>query len=77
MCSNEREKGCQKPEKLKGKPTDCSPEQIRQCHGDTASHPCIETTGCEQPERLEGEPGECSPELIRQCHGKGSDHPCE
>ena len=38
MCCNEK-KGCQKPENLKGKPEDCSPEQIRKCHGDKG-HPC-------------------------------------
>jgi hypothetical protein len=36
-------KACQHPEKLKGKPGDCSPEQIRECHGDVEKHPCEET----------------------------------
>lgn len=40
MC--EEKKGCQKPEHLKGRPEDCSPEQIRQCHGDVAEHPCTD-----------------------------------
>jgi len=31
---------CQHPEKLKEKPEDCTPEQIRECHGDTQQHPC-------------------------------------
>jgi ArsR family transcriptional regulator len=31
---------CQQPEKLKGKPEDCTPEQIKECHGDTENHPC-------------------------------------
>jgi len=31
---------CQKPENLKGDPKDCSPEQIRKCHGDAKQHPC-------------------------------------
>lgn len=31
---------CQQPEKLKGKPGDCTPEQIKECHGDTEEHPC-------------------------------------
>ncbi len=35
-------KGCQQPEKLKGKPGECSPEQIRECHGDAEKHPCDE-----------------------------------
>ena len=36
------EKRCQKPEKLKGKPGKCSPDQIRECHGDDRDHPCVE-----------------------------------
>ncbi len=39
MC--ECKKGCQNPDKLKGKPEDCSPEQIRECHGDVKEHPCV------------------------------------
>ena len=41
-CGNEKDKTpcCQKPEELKGKPGECSPEQIKKCHGDTADHPC-------------------------------------
>jgi len=31
---------CQQPEKLKDRPQECSPEQIKECHGDTAEHPC-------------------------------------
>jgi ArsR family transcriptional regulator len=30
---------CQYPEKLKGKPEECTPEQIKECHGDK-EHPC-------------------------------------
>ncbi len=33
-------KGCQKPENLKGKPNECTPEQIKKCHGAEKSHPC-------------------------------------
>lgn len=32
---------CQKPEKLVGKPQDCTPEQIKECHGDAKKHPCM------------------------------------
>ncbi len=32
---------CEHPEKLKGKPEDCSPEQIKECHGDSGEHPCM------------------------------------
>lgn len=31
---------CQHPEELKGKPGDCTLEQIKICHGDTKEHPC-------------------------------------
>lgn len=31
---------CQKPEQLKGKPEECSPEQIKKCHGAENAHPC-------------------------------------
>jgi hypothetical protein len=31
---------CQYPEKLEGKPEECSPEQIKECHGETETHPC-------------------------------------
>ena len=31
---------CLKPEKLKGKPGECTPEQIKECHGDKRRHPC-------------------------------------
>lgn len=55
ICSREPERGtkysegrkaelctycCEHPEKLKGKPGECSPEQIRECHGDVGEHPC-------------------------------------
>jgi ArsR family transcriptional regulator len=31
---------CEHPEKLKGKPEECTPEQIKECHGETKKHPC-------------------------------------
>mgnify|MGYP001071916261 CR=1 FL=1 len=34
--------GCTRPENLKGRPQDCSPEQIRKCHGEGEEHPCEE-----------------------------------
>ena len=34
-------KECEHPEKLKGKPGECTPEQIRECHGDVKGHPCV------------------------------------
>ena len=39
MCCDEK-KQCQKPENLKGRPRDCSPEQIEKCHGSAVEHPC-------------------------------------
>jgi ArsR family transcriptional regulator len=39
MCTCKTE--CQKPEELKGKPEECSPEQIKKCHGEVPEHPCI------------------------------------
>ncbi len=38
MCNGEDK--CQKPENLKEKPEECSPEQILKCHGDIKGHPC-------------------------------------
>ena len=32
---------CEYPEKLKGKPEECTPEQIKECHGDK-EHPCVD-----------------------------------
>ncbi|MGD1154079.1 MAG: metalloregulator ArsR/SmtB family transcription factor [Syntrophales bacterium] len=44
-CHKEEEKmcncKCQYPEKLKGKPEECTLEQIKECHGDT-EHPCVD-----------------------------------
>ena len=40
MCSDSP--CCQKPEKLKGKPEKCNPEQIAECHPDKEGHPCEE-----------------------------------
>lgn len=42
MCQN----CCQQPGKLMDKPENCSPEQIKECHGDAAQHVCIK----EKPE---------------------------
>ena len=32
---------CERPEKLKDKPEDCTAEQIKECHGDNKDHPCV------------------------------------
>ncbi len=31
---------CERPEKLKDKTENCTPEQIKECHGDVKKHPC-------------------------------------
>ena len=41
MCNWESRKGCEHLERLKGKPEECSPEQIKECHGDVEEHPCV------------------------------------
>ena len=33
---------CEHSDKLKGKPEECSEEQIKECHGDVKKHPCEE-----------------------------------
>ena len=38
MCAKKAE--CQKPQELKGRPEECTAEQIKKCHGDAAEHPC-------------------------------------
>jgi ArsR family transcriptional regulator, arsenate/arsenite/antimonite-responsive transcriptional repressor len=38
MCQN----CCQQPTNLMNKPENCTPEQIRQCHGESGEHPCIQ-----------------------------------
>jgi DNA-binding transcriptional ArsR family regulator len=47
-CRKEDEKmcdcKCQHPEKLKGKPEECTPKQIEKCHGSKKSHPCVPKT---------------------------------
>ena len=32
---------CERPKDLKGKPEECSAEQIKKCHGDVKEHPCL------------------------------------
>jgi len=34
--------GCRKPEKLTGRPQGCTPEQIKECHGEAKEHPCVQ-----------------------------------
>ena len=44
MCEESHAGCCEHSEKLKGTPEDCTPEQIRECHGDTDAHCCSSTT---------------------------------
>ncbi len=40
MCDGHEGK-CEHPHNLKcKKPSECSPEQIKECHGDVKKHPC-------------------------------------
>jgi len=32
---------CKHPDKLQGKPGECSPEQIKKCHGEDSEHLCV------------------------------------
>ncbi len=36
MCKN----CCEQPDKLKTVPSKCTPEQVKDCHGDKGEHPC-------------------------------------
>jgi hypothetical protein len=49
-CRNDKKEGCQTPENLKGKPEECSPERIRECHGDVKEHPCLPENDTSQSE---------------------------
>jgi hypothetical protein len=40
---------CQKPKELVGKPEECSPEQIKKCHGDVKGHPCVTKAKAQRP----------------------------
>jgi hypothetical protein len=42
MCRHDNT-GCQILENLKGKPEECSPEQIKECHGEGVQHPCVDS----------------------------------
>ncbi len=42
MCQPQKEVVCRHPDKLKGEPGECSPQQIRECHGEDKKHSCSE-----------------------------------
>jgi hypothetical protein len=47
MCCEESARGgcCGKPDRLKERPEECTPEQIRECHGEVREHPCAPEGG--------------------------------
>jgi ArsR family transcriptional regulator, arsenate/arsenite/antimonite-responsive transcriptional repressor len=49
MCQN----CCQQPNKLMDKPENCTPEQIKQCHGDAKEHPCTNENCAPEPKGSE------------------------
>ena len=53
MCceDNHGERCCEKPGHLKGRAQDCTPEQIRECHGEAVEHPCAPR---DEGQKLEG-----------------------
>lgn len=53
MCQN----CCQQPIKLQDKPENCTPEQIRACHGDVQDHPCMKEKKILNPNRQRHLPG--------------------
>jgi len=56
MCCCDPKSRCAHPEKLRGDPSECTPEQIRECHGEAAEHAC-ESAEAQQPrcERAEAQ----------------------
>jgi hypothetical protein len=43
MCCEENRREshcCEKPDRLRDRPQECTPEQIRECHGEVKEHPC-------------------------------------
>lgn len=45
------EEKCEHPEKLKGKPGDCSPEQVEECHDPVKEHTCCCSCDCEEEKK--------------------------
>lgn len=41
MCCASQKSGCERPEELKGRPEECTSEQIKKCHGTAGEHPCV------------------------------------
>ena len=59
MC--QQDQACQKPEELKDKPENCSPEQIKKCHGEAIGHPCLSSAENQEIPRDKAEYGGGNP----------------
>ena len=35
--------GCRKPKSLKGDPKECTPQQVKKCHGNAKGHVCAQS----------------------------------
>ena len=57
MCGEGQSCCCNQPQKRRRKPAECTPEQIRECHGEVSEHPCLAP---DHPCQAEG--GECPQE---------------
>ncbi len=53
MCQPKSRDICQHPERLKGKPGECAPEQTAECHGKTEEHPSQPTKEVLMREKVE------------------------
>lgn len=50
MCQEKNAKGCEHTGKLQGKPEECTPEQIEECHGEGIEHTCAMEHTCVKEE---------------------------
>ena len=50
MCQEKNTKGCEHTEKLQEKPEECTPEQIKECHGEGIEHSCAMEHTCAKEE---------------------------
>ena len=48
MCFDPKAPRCERPEKLKGCPKECTVEQVAECHPDAEEHPCGKDKETEQ-----------------------------
>lgn len=62
-----KKQNCAHPKKNLSE-SDCTPEQIQECHGDVEKHPCeCDCHGQDQP-------CDCNQEQRQDCHGDGAQH---